>query len=298
MNKEFRSGFVALIGRPNAGKSTLLNNMIGQKIAIISDKPQTTRNRIVGVISGEESQIVLLDTPGIHKPKDKLGDSMVKISLNTLDEVDVIYYLIDASVPFGGGDAFIIEKLKAIKTPVFLLLNKIDLLEKQQLLPLIDFYQKKGEWQEIIPVSALKGENIRSLLDATLPYLQPGPQYYPDDTLTDQPERMLIAELIREKIIAATREEIPHSVAVTVEQIEDRGKGLIYIGATIYVERESQKGILIGKNGDKLKEIGSKARRDIERLLGSKAFLELWVKVKADWRNREGLLREFGYKDN
>lgn len=298
MNKEFRSGFVALIGRPNAGKSTLLNNMIGQKIAIISDKPQTTRNRIVGVINGEESQVVLLDTPGIHKPKDKLGDSMVRVSLNTLDEVDVIYYLIDASVPFGGGDAFIIEKLKAIKTPVFLLLNKIDLLEKQQLLPLIDFYQQKREWQEIIPVSALKGENIRPLLEATLPYLQPGPRYYPDDTLTDQPERMLIAELIREKIIETTREEVPHSVAVTVEQIEDRGNGLIYIGATIYVERESQKGILIGKNGDKLKEIGSKARRDIERLLGSRAFLELWVKVKADWRNREGLLRELGYKDN
>jgi len=298
LNKEFRSGFVALIGRPNAGKSTLLNNMIGQKIAIISDKPQTTRNRIVGIITEDDWQVVLLDTPGIHKPKDKLGDSMVKIALNTLNEVDVIYYLIDASVPFGGGDAFIIEKLKAIKTPVFLLLNKIDLLEKQQLLPLIDFYQNKREWQEIVPVSALKGENIRSLLDATLHYLQAGPRYYPDDALTDQPEMVLIAELIREKIIETTREEVPHSVAVIVEHMETRKNNLIYIGATIYVERDSQKGILIGKNGEKLKEIGSKARQDIERLLGNKAFLELWVKVKADWRNREGLLRELGYRDN
>lgn len=298
MNNEFRSGFVALIGRPNAGKSTLLNNMIGQKIAIISDKPQTTRNRIVGVITEDDWQVVLLDTPGIHKPKDKLGDSMVKIALNTLNEVDVIYYLVDVSVPFGGGDAFIMDKLKEVRTPVFLLLNKIDLLEKQQLLPLIDFYQKKREWQEIVPVSALKGENIRSLLDATLPYLQEGPRYYPDDALTDQPEIVLIAELIREKIIETTREEVPHSVAVIVEHMEKRKNDLIYIGASIYVERDSQKGILIGKNGDKLKEIGSKARRDIERLLGNKTFLELWVKVKADWRNREGLLRELGYRDN
>jgi GTP-binding protein Era len=296
LNKEFRSGFVALVGRPNAGKSTLLNYMIGQKIAITSDKPQTTRNRIVGVITNDEWQVVLLDTPGIHKPKDKLGDSMVKVALNTLNEVDVVYYLVDGSVPFGGGDAFIIEKLKTVKTPVFLLLNKIDLLDKKQLLPMIDFYRAKRDWQEIVPVSALKGENIQSLLDATLEHLQPGPQYYPDDALTDQPERVLIAELVREKVIEATREEIPHSVAVIVELIERRNNELVYIGASIYIERDSQKGILIGKNGDKLKVIGSRARIDIEKLLGNRVFLELWVKVKNDWRNRDALLSELGYR--
>jgi GTP-binding protein Era len=221
---------------------------------------------------------------------------MVKVALNTLNEVDVVYYLVDGSVPFGGGDAFIIEKLKTVKTPVFLLLNKIDLLDKKQLLPMIDFYRAKRDWQEIVPVSALKGENIQSLLDATLEHLQPGPQYYPDDALTDQPERVLIAELVREKVIEATREEIPHSVAVIVELIERRNNELVYIGASIYIERDSQKGILIGKNGDKLKVIGSRARIDIEKLLGNRVFLELWVKVKNDWRNRDALLSELGYR--
>jgi GTP-binding protein Era len=296
LKKEFRSGFVSLVGRPNAGKSTLLNYMIGQKIAITSDKPQTTRNRIVGVITNDEWQMVLLDTPGIHKPKDKLGDSMVKVALNTLNEVDVVYYLIDGSVPFGGGDAFIIQKLKEVKTPVFLLLNKIDLLDKNKLLPMIDFYRAKRDWQEIVPVSALKGENINSLLEATLGHMQKGPQYYPEDALTDQPERVLIAELVREKVIETTREEIPHSVAVIVEHMESRTDDLVYIGVSIYVERDSQKGILIGKNGDKLKVIGSRARLDIEKLLGNRVFLELWVKVKTDWRNRDSLLNELGYR--
>ncbi len=295
MDKEFRSGFAAIIGRPNAGKSTLLNNMIGKKIAITSDKPQTTRNRIVGIINNEAWQLVLLDTPGIHKPKDKFGDSMVKTALNTLNEVDVVYYLIDVSIPFGGGDAFVIEKLKMIKTPVFLLLNKIDLLEKVELLKIIDTFRTKMDWKEIIPVSALKGENINVLLDTTIKYIKPGPQYYPEDMPTDQPERILAAELIREKTIEATRDEVPHSIAVGVESMEKRNEDLVYISANIYVERESQKGIVIGKNGERLKNVGRKARTDIEKLLGSKVYLELWVKVKSDWRNKDAMLREFGY---
>lgn len=297
MTEEFRSGFVALLGRPNAGKSTLLNHMVGQKIAITSDKPQTTRNRILGVINGENWQLVLLDTPGVHKPKDKLGDGMVNLALNTLKEVDVIYYLVDASVPFGGGDAFLMERLKGIRTPTFLLLNKIDLLKKPQVLSLIEFYRSQKDWQEIVPISALKGDNIAALLKATMPYLQAGPRYYPEDYLTDQPERVLAAEIVREKVLHQTREEIPHSVAVFVESMERRTDDLVYIGASIYVERDSQKGILIGKKGEKLRTIGSLARTELESILDSRVFLELWVKVKADWRNREKILRELGYGD-
>ncbi len=296
-DKEYRSGFVALIGRPNAGKSTLLNTLIGQKIAIMSDKPQTTRNKIVGVLTKSEGQIIFLDTPGIHKPKDKLGEYMVSTALDTLHEVDVIYYLVDVTVPFGAGEAYIIENLARVKTPVFLLLNKIDRIPKPEILPLIEFYQSKHKWAEIVPISALKGENTEALIRSTLQYLPPGPQYYPEDAITDQPERLIIAELIREKVIQATREEVPHSVAVEVELMERRSSELIYVGATIYTERDSQKGILIGRKGEMLKNIGSQARQDIERLLGNKVFLELWVKVKADWRNRENILREFGYSD-
>lgn len=297
MTEQNRSGFIALVGRPNAGKSTLINHLVGQKIAITSDKPQTTRNKILGVLTEDNWQMIFLDTPGIHKPHHKLGEQMVKVALKTLAEVDVIYLLVDVTIPFGAGDAFIIEKLKGIKTPAFLLLNKIDLLEKPKLLPLIDFYQQKGAWREIVPISALTGENVKSLLQATLEYLAPGPFYYPAETLTDQPERVLIAELIREKAIQATREEVPHALAVIVEAMEHRTEELLYIGATIYVERDSQKGIIIGKRGAMLKEIGARARQDIERLLGNKVFLELWVKVKADWRNREATLRELGYRD-
>ncbi|MFZ5754739.1 MAG: GTPase Era [Bacillota bacterium] len=296
-DKEYRSGFVALIGRPNAGKSTLLNTLIGQKIAIMSDKPQTTRNKIMGVLTKSEGQIIFLDTPGIHKPKDKLGEYMVSTALDTLHEVDVIYYLVDVTVPFGGGEAYVIDALSKVNTPVFLLLNKIDRIPKPEILPLIEFYQGKHKWTEVVPISALKGENTDSLIRATLQYLPPGPQYYPEDAITDQPERLIVAELIREKVIQATREEVPHSVAVEVELMERRSPELVYVGATIYTERDSQKGILIGKKGEMLKNIGSQARQDIERLLGNKVFLELWVKVKADWRNRERLLREFGYSE-
>lgn len=296
-DKEYRSGFVALIGRPNAGKSTLLNTLIGQKIAIMSDKPQTTRNKIMGVLTLGEGQIIFLDTPGIHKPKDKLGEYMVSTALDTLHEVDVIFYLVDVTVPFGGGEAYVIDALSKVETPVFLLLNKIDRIAKPEILPLIEFYQTKYKWAEVVPISALKGENTDALIRSTLKYLPPGPQYYPEDAITDQPERFIVAELIREKVIQATREEIPHSVAVEVELMEKRSQELVYVGATIYTERDSQKGILIGKKGEMLKNIGSQARQDIERLLGNKVFLELWVKVKADWRNREKLLREFGYSD-
>lgn len=297
MTDVFKSGFVALIGRPNAGKSTLLNKLVGQKIAIISDKPQTTRNKIVGVLTNPQYQVVFLDTPGIHKPHDRLGELMVITALNTLQEVEAIYYLVDASVPFGGGEEFIIEKLQKVNTPVFLLLNKIDKLNKPDILPLIDFYRQKKNWEEVVPISALTGENLQTLLDATVPYLTEGPQYYPADALTDQPERILVAELVREKIIQATREEIPHSVAVIVEMIEERSENLLYIGVNIFVERNSQKTIIIGKKGEMLKKIGTLARREIEALLGNKVFLELWVKVKADWRNSERSLRDFGYRN-
>lgn len=297
MPAEFRSGFIALIGRPNAGKSTLINNLVGHKIAITSDKPQTTRTRISGVLTRDDWQMIFLDTPGIHKPHDRLGEEMVRSAVNTLEEVDVIYYLVDVAVPFGGGEAYIIDKLKNLKTPVFLLLNKIDRLEKSQLLPIIDFYRAKMEWREIVPVSALQGENLSVLINITIPYLQPGPKFYPEDTLTDQPEKQLIAELIREKVIRLTHEEVPHSVAVEVEYTEQRSENLLLIGANIVVERDSQKGILIGKKGQMLKSVGTQAREDIERLLGTKVFLDLRVKVKPDWRNKAKILRDLGYSE-
>ncbi|HHY06655.1 MAG TPA: GTPase Era [Clostridia bacterium] len=297
MKKGFKSGFIALLGRPNAGKSTLLNKIIGQKIAIISDKPQTTRNKIIGVLTESNFQAVFLDTPGIHKPQDRLGKVMVGKALNTLREVDLIYYLIDVSVPFGRGESFLLERLQKVETPVFLLLNKIDCLNKPDLLPLIDFYRQKKEWAEIVPLSALTGENVGSLLASTVAYLPEGPQYYPDDMVTDQPERIIVAELVREKILEATREEIPHAVAVVVDLMEQRAASLLYISATIFVERNSQKAIIIGKNGQMLKKIGSLARSELEGILGSQVFLELWVKVRADWRQSKRSIRDFGYYD-
>lgn len=297
MNNQFRSGFVSLIGRPNAGKSTLLNNLVGHKVAITSDKPQTTRNKIMGIVTGENWQLVLLDTPGIHKPHDMLGQNMVKTAIGTLREVDLVYYLVDVTVPIGAGESFIIDKLSNVETPIFLLLNKIDRLDKKELLPLIADLSKRGSWQEVIPISALEGENIDSLIELTQGYLSPGPRYFPVDAITDQPERQLIAELIREKAIRATQQEVPHSIAVELETVEKRTEDLLYLGAVIYVERESQKGIIIGKRGAMLRQIGSFARVDIERLLGSKVYLELWVKVKADWRNKEKYIKEFGYGD-
>lgn len=299
MNKtEFKSGFVSIIGRPNVGKSTFINRVIGQKIAIMSDKPQTTRNKIQGVYTTENSQIIFIDTPGIHKPKHKLGDFMMKVAQNTLKEVDLILFMINAEEGLGRGDEYIMERLKETDTSVFLVVNKIDRVHPDDLLLLIDQYREKFEFQEIVPISALQGNNIETLLGQIEAYLPEGPQYYPSDQVTDHPERFIISELVREKVLHLTREEIPHSVAVVVDSIEKRENHAVYIAATIVVERNSQKGIIIGKQGRMLKEIGKRARVDIENLLGSKVFLELWVKVQKDWRNRLSQLRDFGFRED
>jgi GTPase len=300
MNKEgYKSGFVSIVGRPNVGKSTFLNRVIGQKIAIMSDKPQTTRNKIQGVYTTDDAQIIFIDTPGMHKPKHKLGDFMMKVALNALREVDLILFMINAEEGFGRGDAFIIERLKEVNTPVFLVINKIDKVHPNDLLPLIDQYKNLYPFAEIIPISALQGNNIETLVEQIKKYLPEGPQYYPPDQITDHPERFIIAELIREKALHLTREEVPHSIAVVVETIERREESdTVYVGAVIIVERDSQKGIIIGKKGRMLKEIGQRARMDIEALLGSKVFLELWVKVQKDWRNRLAQLRDFGFRED
>ncbi|MEK3788239.1 MULTISPECIES: GTPase Era [Paenibacillus] len=293
--KQFKSGFVAIVGRPNVGKSTLMNHVIGQKIAIMSDKPQTTRNKIHGVYTTENSQVVFLDTPGIHKRQSKLGDYMNQTAFNTLGEVEAVLFLVDAAEGMGGGDRFIAEQLKKVNTPVILVLNKIDRIEPEALLPLIEEYRKLYDFSEIVPVSAKLGNNVDRLLEQIARYLPEGPQYYPDDQVTDHPEQFVIAELVREKILHMTREEIPHSIAVIIEDMRKQDNGIVQISAVIYVERDSQKGIIIGKQGAMLKEVGKQARKDIENLLGSKIFLELWVKVKKDWRNQERVLRDLGF---
>lgn len=295
----FKSGFVSIIGRPNVGKSTLLNYVIGQKIAIMSDKPQTTRNKIQGVYTDDDVQIVFIDTPGIHRPKHRLGDFMMKVAKNTLREVDLILYVVDASESFGPGEEYIIERLKEAETPTFLVINKIDKITPDELLVVIDTYRTKHDFEEVIPISALQGNNVTTLIEQITNYLEEGPQYYPTDQVTDHPERFIVSELIREKVLHLTREEIPHSVAVQIEQMKKReGSETVYIGATVIVERSSQKGIIIGKNGAMLKEIGKRARLDIEKLLGSKVFLELWVKVLKDWRNKPTHLKEFGFRED
>ncbi|RAK22429.1 GTP-binding protein Era [Anoxybacillus vitaminiphilus] len=300
MSREgYKSGFVSIIGRPNVGKSTFLNRVIGQKIAIMSDKPQTTRNKIQGVYTTNDAQIIFIDTPGIHKPKHKLGDFMMKVAENALKEVDLILFMINAEEGFGRGDAFIIERLKKINTPVFLVINKIDQVHPDDLLPLIEQYKSLYEFAEIVPISALQGNNIETLIEQIKKYLPEGPQYYPADQVTDHPERFIIAELIREKALHLTREEVPHSIAVVIDAIERRqDSSTVYVSATIIVERDSQKGIIIGKQGRMLKEIGQRARVDIEALLGSKVFLELWVKVQKDWRNKLSQLRDFGFRED
>ncbi|MBR2563561.1 MAG: GTPase Era [Paenibacillus sp.] len=291
----FKSGFVAIIGRPNVGKSTLMNQVIGQKIAIMSDKPQTTRNKIHGVYTSDEHQIVFLDTPGIHKRQSKLGDYMNETALNTLGEVEAALFLIDASEGMGGGDRYIAEQLKNIRTPVILVMNKIDKIEPEALLPLIEEYRKLHDFAEIVPVSAMLGNNVNTLLEQIVKYLPEGPQYYPDDQVTDHPEQFVCAELIREKILHMTREEVPHSIAVTIEDMKVQDNGVVYISAVIFVERDSQKGIIIGKQGALLKEVGKRARQDIQNLLGSRIFMDLWVKVKKDWRNQDRVLRDLGF---
>ncbi|MDP5273100.1 GTPase Era [Chengkuizengella sp. 2205SS18-9] len=295
MSKSYKSGFVSIIGRPNVGKSTFLNQVIGQKIAIMSDKPQTTRNKIHGVYTKDDTQIVFMDTPGIHKPKSKLGRFMLSIVENALSEVDVILFVVDVEQGIGKGDRFIIEQLKSVRTPVILVLNKIDLVHPEQLLPIITTYKDLYEFSEIVPISAKMGNNIQPLLDQIRKNLPDGPQYYPEDQVTDHPEQFICAELIREKLLEVTREEVPHSIAVQIEQMKQDDNGVVHISALIYVERKSQKGIIIGKHGSVLKEIGRKSRQDMQRLLGSKIFLELWVKVKKDWRNQDIVLKDLGF---
>ena len=295
-NNAFKSGFVTLIGRPNVGKSTLMNCIIGQKIAITSNKPQTTKNRIQTVYTSEEGQIVFLDTPGIHKAKNKLGDYMVTVAEKTLSEVDVILWLVEPSNFIGAGERHIIEQLKKGKTPVILVINKIDTVKKEQLLEYIDTYRKEYDFAEIVPVSALKAENIKELLKCIMKYLPYGPAFYDEDTVTDQPVRQIVAELIREKTLRLLSDEIPHGVAVSIESMKYK-KNIVDIEATIFCERDSHKGIIIGKNGAMLKKIGSMARRDIEELLEKQANLQLWVKVKKDWRDSDFLLKNFGYQE-
>lgn len=296
----YKSGFISIIGRPNVGKSTFLNRVIGQKIAIMSDKPQTTRNKVQGVLTSTDSQMIFIDTPGIHKPKHKLGDFMLKVAKNTLREVDVILFMVNAEQKLGKGDEFILEMLAGNSTPVFLVINKIDQIHPDELLGIIESYKERYEFAEIIPISALEGNNVESLLDTLSKYLPEGPQYYPADQVTDHPERFIISELIREKVLHLTREEIPHSIAVVIDKIrrDEENNDKIHVSATIMVERDSQKGIVIGKRGALLKEVGTRARKDIEMLLGSKVYLELWVKVQKDWRNKSTHLRDFGFRDD
>ena len=290
----FKSGFVALVGRPNVGKSTLVNRLVGQKVAIMSDKPQTTRHKIHSVLNRNNAQVVFLDTPGIHKPKHRLGERMVDLALGALKEVDLVLFLTVAGEP-GTGDKYIIDQFQGISTPVILVLNKIDLVSRGDILPIIESFRHLYSFNEIIPVSALTGDNIDRLTEVVMGYLSEGPRYYPEGMITDQPERFIMSEIIREKVLQLTSQEIPHSVSVDVEEIQQRPNNVVAIRAVIYTERDSQKGILIGRSGGMLKEVGKRAREEMEALFGSRVFLELWVKVKSDWRNNEKYLKNFGY---
>lgn len=294
MSDQFKSGFATLIGRPNVGKSTLMNHLIGQKIAITSNKPQTTRNRIQTVYTSGEGQIVFVDTPGIHKAKNKLGNYMVNAAKSTLKEVDVILWLVEPSNFIGAGERHIIEQLQKVNIPVILVINKIDTVEKDAVFGFIDTYRKEMDFAEIVPVSALKNINTDELISCIMKYLPYGPAFYDEDTVTDQPERQIVAEMIREKALRCLEEEIPHGIAVTIEQMKKR-KDIMDIEATIICEKDSHKGIIIGKQGSMLKKIGSGARHDIEKMLESKVNLQLWVKVKKDWRDSDFLLKNFGY---
>ncbi|MFD1030753.1 GTPase Era [Metaplanococcus flavidus] len=299
-NNGFKSGFISIIGRPNVGKSTFLNRVVGQKIAIMSDKPQTTRNKVQGVVTTNDTQMVFIDTPGINEPRHKLGDFMLKVAKNTFREVDVLLFVASADERIGKQDRFVLEMLKGIDVPVFLVLNKIDQVHPDNLPKLIESYRSEFDFAEAIPISALQGNNVENLLAKISERLPEGPQYYPADQVTDHPERFIISELIREKALHLTREEIPHSIAVVIEKIapDEENPDMVRVQAIIMVERDSQKGIVIGKKGALLKEIGSRARQDIQNLLGSKVYLELWVKVQKDWRNKALHLRDFGFRDD
>ncbi len=295
-NEHFKSGFVAVVGRPNVGKSTLINALIDDKIVIVSDKAQTTRNRIICVYTDETKQVVFMDTPGIHKPKHKLGEYMVDAAIESLKEVEAVLFVVAGNEKRGSGDNFIIEQLGRVKVPVFLLINKIDTLSKEDLMKVIVSYQDAYDFAGIIPISAKEKDNLDEVLTVLDENLPEGPQYFPDDMITDQPERLIISDIVREKILLATRDEIPHAIAVDVDEMKTREDGTTYVRATIYCERDSQKGIIIGRRGALLKELGAAARADIQRLLATKVYLDLWVKVKKDWRNKSGMLSELGYK--
>lgn len=295
---EHKSGFVSIIGRPNVGKSTFVNRVIGHKIAIMSDKAQTTRNKIQGVMTRNDAQIIFIDTPGIHKPKHKLGDYMMRVAKNTLSEIDAIMFMVNVNEDIGRGDEYIMEMLKNVKTPIFLVLNKIDLVHPDTLMPKIEQYQSYMDFTDIIPISALEGLNVDHFIDVLKSFLPEGPKYYPDNQISDHPEQFVVSEIIREKILHLTSEEIPHAIGVNVDRMIKEDEDRVRIEATIYVERDSQKGIVIGKGGKKLKEVGKRARRDIEMLLGSKVYLELWVKVQRDWRNKVNFIRQIGYVED
>ena len=296
MKKDYKSGFVTLIGRPNVGKSTLMNYLIGQKIAITSNKPQTTRNRIQTVLTTDEGQIVFVDTPGIHKAKNKLGEYMVNVAERTLNEVDVVLWLVEPTTYIGAGEQHIAKQLQKVNTPVILVINKTDSVKKEDVVPAIVAYKDLYDFAEIVPVSARNGDNTDELIKAVLKYLPYGPQFYDEDTITDQPERQIVAELIREKALHALEDEIPHGIAVAIDQMKVHRK-VMHIDATIICERDSHKGIIIGKQGNMLKKIGSTARFEIEKMLDMKVNLKLWVKVKKDWRDSDFLVKNFGYRE-
>lgn len=293
----FKSGFIAMLGRPNAGKSTLTNRLVGEKVAIVSDKPQTTRNSIRGVYTDQDMQAVFIDTPGVHKPKFKLGERMMEAVSDSLAGCDLVLYLVDVSEEFGAGEQYILSMLKKLQVPVFLILNKIDLIAKEELLPLIAAWAGRYDFAEIVPLSALDGENADALLPVIRQYLPEGPQYYPSDMISDLPENMLIAELIREQALLLTSDEVPHSLAVNVTELTERENGTLYAAANIYVERDSQKGIIIGKQGAMLRQIGSRARAEVEKIFACPVYLELRVRAKKDWRNNVGLLDSWEYQD-
>ena len=299
MREDFKSGFAAIIGRPNVGKSTLMNHLIGQKIAITSRKPQTTRNRIQTVYTDEQGQIVFLDTPGIHKAKNKLGEYMVNVAQRTFKDADVILWLVEASTYVGAGERHIAEQLKTCKLPVILVINKVDTVKKEEVPSFIQAYRNLYDFAEIVPVSALRSQNLDTLLECIFKYLPYGPQFYDEDTVTDQPQRQIVAEMIREKALRCLEEEIPHGIAVTIERMKERTDGsMVDIDATIICERDSHKGIIIGKQGVMLKKIGSTARYEIERLLDCKVNLKLWVKVQKNWRDSDFLMKNFGYHED
>lgn len=295
-NQEFHSGFVALIGRPNVGKSTLLNYIVGQKVAIMSNVAQTTRNKIQGIYTTKNAQIVFIDTPGVHKPKTKLGDFMERSTMSALSEVDAVLYVVAADEKRGPGDDFIINHLKDINQPIYLVVNKIDTVNPNELPGIVAQYKDALPFKDIVPVSALQGNNVNTLMNELVQELPVGPQYYPDDQISDHPERFVIAEMIREKVFQLTREEVPHSVAIDVTSIKREDNDTVHISANIIVERPGQKGIIIGKKGQMLKKIGQLARQDIEHLLGDHVYLQLWVKVVPGWRDKSAMLKDYGYR--